>query len=507
MKRDSQHRTLRYLGWAVVFLWLAVLGYYLWTQAPAFSPSGPVPAAAAGLEREEWMGLYQNDRKIGYNHSVMQRQDGQYLLQDEMVLRVKLMGESQETRVKLEGRLAPDFSLQSFRLEAFSDFMDLRAEGQFQGHRLKLSVWTAGQELQQEIPLSGRPVLYTTAAFAERLKQAGLETGRRISLPVFEPLTRQSLPVTLVVESEEEVEALGRTQMAFKVRENFQGQEQFFWITAEGEVLKEWHASGLSALRESEYDALHRGWDAAGAVDLIAALMVRSNTAILNPREVSYFKARLKGISLEGLDLNSDRQKIQGDTVEVTREEELFRRGYELPWRGAEPELTVYLQADAAVQSEHPEIVRAAREAIGPAREAVEAARRLNRWVAETVTDSMVMSIPSALEVLKQKRGACKEHAVLYTALARAAGIPARMVSGVVYSEAQLIEGFYYHAWVEVYLAGPGGERGRWVAVDPTFNQFPADATHVRLVEGGLDQMLNLLGVVGRLEVEVERWE
>ena len=43
---------------------------------------------------------------------------------------------------------------------------------------------------------------------------------------------------------------------------------------------------------------------------------------------------------------------------------------------------------------------------------------------------------------------------------------------------------FSYHAWPEVYVAGPPG-RGLWIPVDPTLNQFPADATHVRLTRGG----------------------
>jgi len=57
--------------------------------------------------------------------------------------------------------------------------------------------------------------------------------------------------------------------------------------------------------------------------------------------------------------------------------------------------------------------------------------------------------------------------------------------------------GFYYHAWNEVWL-------GQWIAVDPTFEQFPADATHVVLVEGDPDKDVALIGVVGQLRLEVE---
>ena len=56
--------------------------------------------------------------------------------------------------------------------------------------------------------------------------------------------------------------------------------------------------------------------------------------------------------------------------------------------------------------------------------------------------------------------------------------------------------GFYYHAWPEVWLGG-------WVAVDPTFHQFPADATHIRFVTGNLDRQSEILKLVGKLRVEI----
>jgi hypothetical protein len=44
---------------------------------------------------------------------------------------------------------------------------------------------------------------------------------------------------------------------------------------------------------------------------------------------------------------------------------------------------------------------------------------------------------------------------------------------------------------------------GEWVAVDPTFGQFPADAAHLRLTVGGLARQLELVRLVGQLDVDV----
>ena len=125
-------------------------------------------------------------------------------------------------------------------------------------------------------------------------------------------------------------------------------------------------------------------------------------------------------------------------------------------------------------------------------------AERLMREVNQLVEKKPTVSLPSALEVLRTKVGDCNEHTVLFVALARAQGIPARINVGLVYVRGA----FYYHAWPEVYL-DEGNGRGMWLPVDPTFNQFPADATHVRLARGGLDQQTAILPLIGRVKMTV----
>jgi hypothetical protein len=77
-------------------------------------------------------------------------------------------------------------------------------------------------------------------------------------------------------------------------------------------------------------------------------------------------------------------------------------------------------------------------------------------------------------------------------ALCRAVGIPAKVCTGVVYVNGS----FYYHAWIEVYL-------DRWVSVDPTMNQFPADVTHIKFIEGDMENQFAVLKLVGKLDIEI----
>jgi hypothetical protein len=55
---------------------------------------------------------------------------------------------------------------------------------------------------------------------------------------------------------------------------------------------------------------------------------------------------------------------------------------------------------------------------------------------------------------------------------------------------------FYYHAWNEIYI-------GEWVAVDSTYGQLPADATHIKLIEGDMAKSGEILKVVGKINIEI----
>ncbi len=87
-------------------------------------------------------------------------------------------------------------------------------------------------------------------------------------------------------------------------------------------------------------------------------------------------------------------------------------------------------------------------------------------------------------------------------ALARSICIPARIDVGVAYVRGA----FYYHAWPEVFI-DEGNGRGLWLPVDPTFNQFPADATHVRLARGGLDKQAAILPLIGKAQMTITQLE
>jgi small GTP-binding protein len=84
----------------------------------------------------------------------------------------------------------------------------------------------------------------------------------------------------------------------------------------------------------------------------------------------------------------------------------------------------------------------------------------------------------NAEEVLDRKEGVCRDYAMLTTTLLRSAGIPARMVGGMIFADGA----FYYHAWSEAW----NGKE--WVGIDSTLPEFRISAAHLKLSDGNVDK-------------------
>ncbi|MEZ4467458.1 MAG: transglutaminase-like domain-containing protein [bacterium] len=207
------------------------------------------------------------------------------------------------------------------------------------------------------------------------------------------------------------------------------------------------------------------------------------------PGDVATRKSlRLRIQGAEALKLDDDRQQRVDDVLVIRREP---------AWPGLALDAVAHDDPDLApeplIQADHPRIQAVARRVVGDAADTREAARRLRRFVHGHVDEEVVAGVPSALEVLENGRGDCNEHAVLFAALARAAGVPTRIETGLVYQDGR----FAWHAWnsVRVTLG--------WLSVDATWDQQPVDVGHLRLATGGLDAQADLLRLMGQLRIEV----
>lgn len=228
--------------------------------------------------------------------------------------------------------------------------------------------------------------------------------------------------------------------------------------------------------------------------DVLTMFRVPVDTIIPADRPVSRVKLELTGIDPKEYQLDGPGQRVKPGSPLVLEISTPAIPGapVPLPVQGQDE----FLRPSVSMQCDDPRIKAKAVEALGSEADAVAAARKLVSWVFTVVDKEATASFPTALDVLDHMKGDCNEHAVFYAALARAAGIPARIAVGLVHMNGA----FYYHAWNEVYL-------GEWIPVDATFGEFPASALHLKLAEGELSKQAEILGIVGTIGIRVLEWQ
>lgn len=143
-------------------------------------------------------------------------------------------------------------------------------------------------------------------------------------------------------------------------------------------------------------------------------------------------------------------------------------------------------------------------------------AQAVRRAVAEHIQIATLgVGLATASEAVRTRRGDCTEFAVLLAACLRSAGIPSRVVSGVVFvREFAGKQGIFgYHMWAQAILPSPDGTPA-WHDLDAaiTSHDLPGiDATHIALSVSALDEgdtmesLALMVGPLGRLSIDVER--
>jgi hypothetical protein len=476
------------IGLAIVLFWCVMNFLFIRRQLDAPPPVITLRGTEKITENiEEWWGVFYRGEKIGYATQTITPKSKGYKLADRSVLHLNLLGTVQPAATRLEMEANEDWILERFDFELHSQNIRFGARGFVHENKLSLEVDSGGHKSAHEIILTQAP--YLLAALKPYVVTQQLETGKKFFFSTFDPSTLSQQVTTVVIEGREQIRVGERTEPAIKLRQSYRGISVVSWVDGQGRTLKEESPAGLSILRQSLQEAKNlpsRGM----SLDIVAQTAIPVATPIANAPTKQTLRLRLSGVHLGNFQLTGDRQRLDSDRLEIRREELKQVSAHKIPIK--EARLQSYLQPTPFLQSDHPRIRALAAQILQGETNALRAALKIKDWVYKQIAKAPTVSIPNALEVLQTKKGDCNEHTVLFNALARAAGIPAKTVVGVVY----LRGAFYYHAWSEIWL-------GEWVSLDSVLNQFPADVTHIKFLEGEIDRQIDILQLIGNLKIEV----
>ncbi|MFC1524223.1 transglutaminase family protein [Thermodesulfobacteriota bacterium] len=452
----------------------------------------------SGLPFDEyWTGIVFNGRKIGFSRFAIRARDSgseEYEIISEASISFHFM--TIEKKITMQGRdvVTKDLVLKNFQYEYVIDGNPLQQNGRVENGKLTVEVVTGGEAVFQDYPLAS--ALYPLSVSALYPVVHGLKIGRSYEYVVYNGETRR---LSLV---RQQVKAYERSELfpgaAYRIETEMQGQKVTTWIDAMGRPVLEMSLGGvIIAGLESESAAKH--YLVAGAFNksdvIIDYSLIKTEQAIEDPRHVSRMEVQLSfpgapetlpwgpgqncAMRTSGMHCTIIKQSLEFDP-QPGRENRSVER---------------YLQSSITIPSRSLAIMETAQDITVHSGTTLESVELLLAWITENIAKKPV-DVFSALDVLRERQAECQGHAYLYTAFARALGIPTRVVNGLVYSAGH--QGFLFHTWTESLI------NGVWIAIDPTFGQLGVDATHIKLHEGEeLADLLPLIEVIGKVKLTV----
>jgi len=502
---------------AILIAWALSLGWLV--KREGFRPTGArlAEAALAVPPGALFYRLGIGAQQVGYASTTIDTIGNELKVENVFVLDIPALGSLHRTTARSIATVSRALRLESVETTFDGDLGQFSAHGRVLGDSV-LSVAIipeAGADSQMtRIPLQGPITLPTLLPL--RLAFGGeLKSGRSYQARLFDPLllttrdvsVRVASESTLVVSDSADLDSTVMvwvpehfdTVRAFRIDHDAMGMPMSSWIDAQGRLVLAASDSGKGggpggpgngfAMERGAFEIVYQNFKKRDTVRIARA------SAAPPVGEIVPVTALAAGIR----DMPAPRERLRlrkngRDTLDLAPPPALQAHAapYRLPSR--DTALARWLGPEPLIQAHDPRIAAEARRIIGRERGPARVAELLSHWVHESVRRSIpeTGSVPSAVRVLENPRGDCNEAATLFVALARATGLPSRTVAGLIYLNGR----FYYHAWAEVFL-------NDWIPVDPTFDQFPADAAHIRIATGGLARQIELVPLIGRLKLEV----
>ncbi|MEO0091521.1 MAG: transglutaminase-like domain-containing protein [candidate division WOR-3 bacterium] len=437
---------------------------------------------------EQWMGIYIKQEKIGYSFLRLEKVNGYYKLTNRIKINLKMMGQEEEIVSSFSGLVNPDYALKNFEFSFNSRGRVFSATGQVENGLLNIEVNSAGTvkriQSNANFPIYPSPVLGTVAI------KKRFPIGKEQSVKTFDATTLSIIDAKIKILGKELIALGEKNYNLYKVEITMLGLKTITWVDENGISKKELSPPEMVMVEETYEQALSQE-KSFGKIDILSLFSIAVDTVIANPRALKYLKLKLTNADLTGLAIADENQRIiqeQPLIVEITTPDITFAKNLMLPIREQQGLLkpSIYIQSDDAM------IKKTANKIIGQETDVLKITRNIMQWVYTNIKKRATASLPSAVDVLKNLEGDCNEHAVLFAALSRTVGIPCQICVGLVYADGR----FAYHAWNKVYL-------GKWIMVDPTFGQLPADATHIKLSEGELEEQAKVLKIVGKAKIVI----
>lgn len=457
-----------------------------------------VLSMARGQAGERWYGIYVLGKKVGWQRDKWNEDgDGNLCNEIQFTLKLAFLGKINSITVREASCYCakPPYHLVSFDAVRDEDGRLVTIKGIKEDKELVFEVDTGASPRTTRVPEDSDLLSHVLPWAA----LGRMEKGDFVDSFMFEELKAKKRWQKVTLVSREEKNLMGKKQTIFKVLiEDELGMKLDALITEEGLVLEGSMGPSIRLTLEDKDAARRQDLD---FLDLYSTSFIEAAGEIdyAQVSRVKQFKLVLTGESALELAPNRRQQEAKRTDKSVTIEVQACPAGAANK-KGPGSEFT---RCDADIPCDLKESKELAARAIGKVSDPLGKVLALTNWVHGNFKYTLGSGGGTGDQILKAKKGDCTEYSKALITLSRAAGFPARQLSGIVLASNEPLS-FGYHAWVEVWLDGRG-----WTAVDPTWGHFPVDATHIVFdVDEGLQMASHLGGLsIDILDVKYQKGE
>jgi len=455
-----------------------------------------IHVAVLAHAEEAWLGLFMQGNKIGYAYSALTQttlnRTPARKSETSTVMNTGLLGQALSIKIDstswmdLKGRpILMKFDVQSAGREQKTDAL-------FTSSDIHISVDNSGVKSSKVIPIPKDASVVDDAVGALLIN--GIKSGDRGFFYVLDPMTATLVKNRVTVQGKVQVSIQGKQVSANKVEIYEPRATMYAYLSDKGDLIKVDGPMGIEMLPETKEEALKEApaGDAARP-DLAYSTSLKPDKAIPDIETLKELRLRITGHDLSALPSDAHQSvKGKGDVWILDLRPDRFATKPE-PINKAADEKGKWTQASFNIPSDSSTFKALARKLTAGTSSVQGASKRIQAFVHKTmIPNAGIGVLRDASEILKTKEGVCRDYAVLTATLLRAAHVPTRLVSGLVYEDAS----FYYHAWVEVW------DGIHWVGVDSTLESGRVTAGHIKLAEGGVEEAFTFT-FLDKVRVEV----
>ena len=470
---------------AVFCVWIALLALLLYKNYTGAALEKRGALADAFGKETYWYDIYNGNTKVGYASTTIEKAGDEIIIRHEREMKGQKNGKDSVLFEKLKCLCNLSYSIKSFEYSSFfKNESGIKVRGEMDADNIIFFLESAEKRKVHKIPK--KDFYFPITSILVLVKQNPVPDAT-FTIPFLNIASLSIEDVRVVAEEIRPAKAGTRVHSLYK----FKAGSTIWWAGESGIIIKEATPSGATLYYQAE--TIAKDPSDRILIDYTSLPFLKSEKIISDPEKLKMLKVRIKGVRLNPMLYENSMITCKNDTLTIGKEapEEIKKRSYTLPYKDIA--LSHYLKADEWIRSDDKNVEgNALNMAIIEKNDAFRMARYLNSDLYFSIRVMPLFVLADSLDIFTSHLGDDRERTVMLASFARACGLPTRLIGGFVYKDGH----FYFHTWPEVWF-------DKWVPVDPTFAQFPADVTHIPLKEGTLKDITSIVNDLKSIHIEI----